>query len=80
VETIRSAEDFGAYHILHAVTESDVQSITAVADHLDYQLDYVEDRCDSLEKQDALQVAEGGEIVVTETGYKYIEGEQSLTD
>lgn len=80
VENIRSAEDFGDYHILHAVTESDVQSITAVADHLDYQVDYVEDRCESLEEQDALSVAEDGKVSITETGHEYLEGERSLTD
>ena len=36
VENIRSAEDFGDYHILHAVSDDDVYSITAIADHLDY--------------------------------------------
>jgi hypothetical protein len=80
IENIRSADDFGDYHILHTVTESDVQSITAVADHLDYQVDYVEDRCESLEEQDALRVAEDGEVSITETGHEYLEGERSLTD
>ncbi|WP_338739421.1 hypothetical protein [Haloplanus salilacus] len=80
VENIRSAEDFGDYHILHAVAEDDVYSITAIADHLDYQEDYVEERCTALENQHAVSVSEDSEVSITELGHEYLEGDRSLVD
>jgi len=80
VENIRSAEDFGDYHILHAVAEDDVHSITAIADNLDYQEDYVEERCTALEEQHAVSVSDDGGVSITEFGHEYLEGDRSLVD
>lgn len=80
VENIRSAEDFGDYHILHAVAEDAVHSITAIDDHLDYQEAYVEERCTALEKQHAVSVSEDGEVSITELGHESLEGERSLVE
>jgi hypothetical protein len=80
VDNIRSAEDLGDYHILRAVAENDGQSITTIADHLDYQADYVEERCAALEEQYAVSVSEDGEVSITEAGHEYLEGDRSLAD
>ncbi|WP_262178411.1 hypothetical protein [Haloarcula laminariae] len=79
-ENIRSAEDFGDYHILRSVDENDVHSITAIADHLDYQEDYVEERCMVLEEQHAVSISENDKVSITEIGHKYLEGDRSLVD
>jgi hypothetical protein len=77
VENIRSAENLGDYYILQAISEGDAQTISSVADHLDYQEDYVADRCDALQDQQALAVSDD-ELELTETGLKYLHGEGRL--
>lgn len=78
VENIRSVEDFGDYHILYAVAENDVNSLTAVANYLDYQEEYVERRCAALEDQQAVTVSENGELTLTKNGREYLQGDRSL--
>lgn len=80
VENIRSAEDFGDYHILHTVAEDDKHSITAIANHLDYQEDYVEERCTALKELHAVSISEDAEVSITELGTEYLEGDRSLVD
>jgi hypothetical protein len=80
VENIRSAQDIGDYHILHAVAENDRPSITTIADHLNYQEEYVEERCTALEELHAVYISEDGEIFLTESGVEYLKGDRSLAD
>ncbi|WP_248516323.1 hypothetical protein [Salinarchaeum laminariae] len=78
-ENIRSVEDFGDYYILNAVAEGEAQSISAIADRLNYQEDYVNRRCTALEDQNVISVSEAGDVSLLDIGHDYLEGERDLT-